>query len=91
MEAYIKKIVYSSMLCEQEKEWMKEYVSQSVTVPTYNNEGRYVERIITPNFFNVAGAKIIICDVRRSVVKKKVKRRRTSLLGCIIGELMSLE
>jgi hypothetical protein len=50
--AHIQEIVHSSMLSEQEREWMKEYASQSVTVPTYDNENRYVERIVMPNFFD---------------------------------------
>jgi spore coat polysaccharide biosynthesis protein SpsF (cytidylyltransferase family) len=51
--AHVKEIVHSSMLSEQEKELMKGYASQSVTVPIYDNENRYVERIIMPNFFDV--------------------------------------
>ena len=51
--AHVKEIVHSSMLSEQEKEGMKGYASQSVTVPIYDNENRYVERIIMPNFFDV--------------------------------------
>lgn len=41
------------MLSEQEREWMKEYASQSLTVPTYDNENRYVERIVRPNIFDM--------------------------------------
>jgi hypothetical protein len=51
--AHIKEIVHSSMLSEQEKEWMKEYASQSRTDTTYDNENKHVERIIMPNFFDV--------------------------------------
>ena len=40
------------MLFEQEKEWMKEYASQSAKDITYGKENRHVERIIMPNFFD---------------------------------------
>ena len=50
--AHIQKIVESSMLTEQEKEWMEEYTPQFVTRRTYDNENKYVERIIMPNFFD---------------------------------------
>jgi hypothetical protein len=50
---HIKEIVDTSMLSEQEKEWMKEFASQSITDTTSDNENRYVERIIMPNFFDV--------------------------------------
>jgi hypothetical protein len=42
---HIKEIVHSSMLSEQEREWMTE--------KTYENENRYIERIIMPNFFDM--------------------------------------
>jgi hypothetical protein len=51
--AYIQKIVESSMLTEQEKEWMEEYIPQFVTRRTYNNENKYVEQIVMPNLFDI--------------------------------------
>jgi hypothetical protein len=51
--AHIREIVHSSMLTEQEKEWMKEYVPQYTTGVSYDNKGRYVERIVMPNFFDI--------------------------------------
>lgn len=51
--ARIREIVHSSMLTEQEKEWMKEYVPQYTTGVSYDNKGRYVERIVMPNFFDI--------------------------------------
>ena len=53
--AHIQEIVHSSMLTEQEKEWMKEYVPQYTIGVSYDNKGRYVERIIMPNFFDMRG------------------------------------
>ena len=50
--AHIQEIVDASMLSEQEKEWMKEYASQSAKDITYGKENRHVERIIMPNFFD---------------------------------------
>jgi hypothetical protein len=50
--AHIQEIVDASMLFEQEKEWMKEYASQSAKDITYGKENRHVERIIMPNFFD---------------------------------------
>ncbi len=52
--AHIQEIVDASMLSEQEKEWMKEYASQSAKDITYGKENRHVERIIMPNFFDKA-------------------------------------
>ena len=51
--AHIQEIVVTSMLNEQEKEWMNEYPPQSVTAPTYDKENSHVERIIMPNFFDM--------------------------------------
>lgn len=52
--AHIQEIVHSSMLSEQEKDWMEEYVSsQPITDTTCDNEKRYVERVIMPNFFDL--------------------------------------
>ena len=42
--AHIQEIVDASMLSEQEKEWMKEYASQSAKDITYGKENRHVER-----------------------------------------------
>ena len=53
MRAHIQEIIYSSMISEQEREWMKEYASQSMTDQTYDNEDRYLERIIMPNLFEM--------------------------------------
>lgn len=53
--AHIREIVYSSMLTEQEKEWMEEYVPQYTAGVSYDNKGRYVERIVMPNFFDIRG------------------------------------
>jgi hypothetical protein len=57
--AYIQEIVESSMLTEQEKEWVEEYAPQFSTGKTYDNENKYVERIIMPNLF----------DIRRNIPK----------------------
>lgn len=54
--AHIREIVQSSMLTEQEKEWMKEYVPQYTIGVSYDNKGRYVERIVMPNFFDIHGS-----------------------------------
>ena len=43
-------------LTEQEKEWMKEYVPQYTIGVSYDNKGRYVERIVMPNFFDIHGS-----------------------------------
>lgn len=52
--AHIQEIVHSSMLSEQEKDWTEEYASsQPITETTYDNEKRYVERVIMPNFFDL--------------------------------------
>ena len=51
--AYIQELVHSSMFTEQEKEWMEEYVPQYTTGVSYDNKGRYVERIIMPNLFDM--------------------------------------
>jgi hypothetical protein len=53
--AQIREIVHSSMFTEQEKEWMKEYVPQYTIDVSYDNKGRYVERIVMPNFFDMRG------------------------------------
>ena len=50
------------MLFEQEKEWMKEYASQSAKDITYGKENRHVERIIMPNFFDKR-RNDTICDI----------------------------
>jgi hypothetical protein len=50
--SYIKATVHSSMLSEQEIEWMNEYASQCTADPTYDNENKYAERITMPNFFD---------------------------------------
>jgi hypothetical protein len=42
--AHIQEIVDASMLSEQEKEWMKEYASQSAKDITYGKENRHVKR-----------------------------------------------
>jgi hypothetical protein len=42
------------MLSEQEKEWMKEYASQSAKDITYGKENKHVERIIMSNFSDKA-------------------------------------
>ena len=52
--SHIREIVYSSMLTEQEKEWMG-YVPQYTTGVSYDNKGRYVEQIVMPNFFDMCG------------------------------------
>jgi len=41
------------MLTEQEKEWMKEYASQSMTRPTDDDTNGYVERVVMPNLFDM--------------------------------------
>ncbi len=51
--AHIQEIVHSSMLSEQEKDWMNEYTPQFTTDITCENENRHVERIIMPNFFDM--------------------------------------
>lgn len=51
--AHIQEIVESSMLTEQEKEWVEEYAPQFTTGKTYDNENKYVERIIMPNLFDL--------------------------------------
>lgn len=50
---HIQEIVDASMLTEQEKEWIEEYVPQFTTGKTYDNENKYVERITIPNLFDV--------------------------------------
>jgi len=50
--AHVQEIVNSSMLSEQEKEWVEEYASQFITGRTYDNENKYVERVIMPNLFD---------------------------------------
>jgi hypothetical protein len=51
--AHIQEIVDGSMLTDQEKEWMEEYASPSLTRPTYDDTNRYVERVIMPNLFDM--------------------------------------
>jgi len=57
--AHIQEIVDASMLTEQEKDWVEEYAPQFTTGKTYDNENKYVERIIMPNLF----------DIRRNIPK----------------------
>lgn len=51
--AHIREVVNSSMLTEQEKEWMEEYASESPTHPMYDATNRFVERVIMPNLFDM--------------------------------------
>jgi hypothetical protein len=52
--SHVKEIVDSSMLTEQEREWMEEYPPQVTTDITYNDkENRYVERVTMPNLFDM--------------------------------------
>ena len=51
--AHIQEIVDASMLSEQEKEWMEEYVSESPTHPSYYATNRFVERVVMPNLFDM--------------------------------------
>jgi hypothetical protein len=51
--AHIQEIVESSMLSEQEKEWMEEYALQSLPGQTYDNANGYVERVVMPNLFDM--------------------------------------
>ena len=57
--AHIQEIVDASMLTEQEKESMEEYEPQFTPGKTYDNENKYVERVIMPNLF----------DIRRNIPK----------------------
>jgi lipoate-protein ligase B len=38
---------------EQEKEWVEEYAPQFTTGKTYDNENKFVERIMMPNLFDM--------------------------------------
>ena len=49
--AHIQEIVDSSLLTEQEKEWMNEYASESPSHPTDYATNRFVERVVMPNLF----------------------------------------
>jgi hypothetical protein len=51
--AHIQEIVGASMLTEQEKEWVEEYAPQFTTGKTYDNENKFVERIMMPNLFDM--------------------------------------
>ena len=51
--AHIQEIVDASMLSEQEKEWMKEYASESPMHPTYYATNRFVERVVMLNLFDI--------------------------------------
>jgi hypothetical protein len=51
--AHVQEIVHSSMLSEQEKEWMEEYAPEITTETTYENENEYVERVTMPNLFDM--------------------------------------
>ena len=51
--AHIQEIVDSSLLTEQEKEWMNEYASESPSHPTDYATNRFVERVIMPNLFDM--------------------------------------
>ena len=51
--AHIQEIVDASMLTEQEKEWVEEYAPPFTTGKTYDNENKYVERVIMPNLFDI--------------------------------------
>ena len=55
--AHIQEIVDASMLTEQEKEWMEENTTQSLTHPTYDDGGRYEEQIVMPNLFDMRAPK----------------------------------
>lgn len=57
--AHIREIVDASMLTDQEKEWVDEYVPQFTTGISGENENKQVEWIIMPNFF----------DMRRNISK----------------------
>lgn len=46
---HIQEIVDASMLTEQEKEGIEEYAPPFTTGKTYDNENKYVERVIMPN------------------------------------------
>ena len=50
---HIQEIVDASMLTEQEKEWVEEYAPPFTTGKTYDNENKYVERVIMPNLFDI--------------------------------------
>jgi hypothetical protein len=54
---HIQEIVDASMLTEQEKEWMEENTTQSLTHPTYDDGGRYEEQIVMPNLFDMRAPK----------------------------------
>jgi hypothetical protein len=51
--AHIQEIVDSSMLSEQEKEWMEEYPPEFTTDMTHDPEDRKVEWIVMPNLFDI--------------------------------------
>jgi hypothetical protein len=50
---HIQEIVESSLLIEQEKEWLEEYTTRFTTCKTYHHENKNVERIIMPNLFDI--------------------------------------
>jgi hypothetical protein len=57
--AHIQEVVNASMLSEQEKEWMQEYLPQVTADITYNNnENRYEERITMPNLFDMRAKRL---------------------------------
>jgi hypothetical protein len=53
LTAIRQEIVNASMLTELEKEWMKEYPSESFTNLNYFAGDRVVERIVMPNLFDM--------------------------------------
>jgi hypothetical protein len=46
-------IVDVSMLTEQVKKWMKEYLSQTLILPTCGDMNRYVEQVVMPPFLKI--------------------------------------
>ena len=58
--AHIQEIVDASMLTEQEKESMEEYEPQFTPGKTYDNENKYVERVIMPNLFDTGKPRRIL-------------------------------
>jgi hypothetical protein len=50
---HIQEIVDASMLTDCEKEWMKEYTSQSLMHQTDGNANGNMERVIMPNLFDM--------------------------------------
>lgn len=51
--AHIQEIVESSMLTEQEREWMDKYAPQFTTEITREKEIGYVERVVMPNLYDM--------------------------------------